>query len=107
MKLNPRAFEMVKSGTKTIEVRLWDEKRQLLKVGDEVEFANNEDASQTFKAKVIDLMQFKTFSEIYGAYPAGDFGGETKEELEQNIYKYYTKEDEAKYGVVGIKLELI
>lgn len=37
MNLNNRPFESIKEGTKTIELRLNDEKRSLLKVGDEID----------------------------------------------------------------------
>ena len=38
MRLNKEPFEMIKSGMKTIELRLYDEKRKLLRIGDEIEF---------------------------------------------------------------------
>ena len=38
MKLNNGPFERIKNGTKTIELRLNDEKRQLLKIKDLIEF---------------------------------------------------------------------
>ena len=40
MKLNNGPFEQIKNGTKTIELRLNDEKRQLLKPNDLIEFTN-------------------------------------------------------------------
>ena len=39
MKLNKSPFERIKNGTKTIEFRLFDEKRQQIKVGDKIEFS--------------------------------------------------------------------
>ena len=40
MKLNSTPFEMIKNGEKTIELRLFDEKRQQLKAGDKIVFTN-------------------------------------------------------------------
>lgn len=37
---------MIKSGEKTIELRLFDEKRQCIKVGDEIEFVNTNEKYQ-------------------------------------------------------------
>lgn len=37
-KLNNFPFEKIANGTKTIELRLYDEKRQKLNVGDEIVF---------------------------------------------------------------------
>ena len=58
MNLNNRPFKSIKEGTKTIELRLNDEKRSLLKVGDEIEFTNrdtNEKSSTSyiFKPKIV------------------------------------------------------
>ncbi len=43
MKLRPNPFSMIKSRQKTIELRLYDEKRQLLSVGDIIRFVNTKD----------------------------------------------------------------
>jgi len=51
MKLQPSPFEKIKNGSKTIEVRLNDEKRQLLKVGDEIQFSLATDYSQVIKQR--------------------------------------------------------
>ena len=40
MKLNASPFEMIKSGVKSIELRLYDEKRQKIKIGDTIIFTN-------------------------------------------------------------------
>lgn len=42
MNLNPEPFGMILSGQKTIELRLNDEKRKLIKVGDRIEFTQTE-----------------------------------------------------------------
>ena len=38
MKLNEKYFEYIKRGTKRIELRLNDEKRKLIKIGDKIRF---------------------------------------------------------------------
>ena len=38
MKLKPQYFDMVISGTKIYEIRLNDEKRRLIEVGDKINF---------------------------------------------------------------------
>jgi len=44
-------FSKIASGNKTVEFRLYDEKRQLLKVGDTIEFENLAD-QQILKVKI-------------------------------------------------------
>ena len=39
MKLRPQPFNMIRSGQKTYELRLYDEKRQRVQVNDEIEFS--------------------------------------------------------------------
>ncbi len=46
MKLNKSPFERIKNGTKTIEFRLYDEKRQQIKVGDKIEFSKLPDLQE-------------------------------------------------------------
>ena len=48
MNLAPSPFEMIKSGAKTIELRLYDEKRRAVKVGDTIEFTNTESFPRGF-----------------------------------------------------------
>ena len=42
MKLNPKPFAMIAEGRKTIELRLYDEKRQGISLGDTIVFKNTE-----------------------------------------------------------------
>lgn len=37
MNLQPKYFDFIKDGTKRIELRLYDEKRQLIRLGDIIE----------------------------------------------------------------------
>ena len=45
MKLNPAPFGLIKAGKKTVEMRLFDEKRQRIKAGDIIEFTNTRSGS--------------------------------------------------------------
>ena len=40
MRLNNEPFNKIKEGTKTVELRLLDEKRKTLRVGDKIIFTN-------------------------------------------------------------------
>ena len=43
MYLQDKYFDFIKNGTKRIELRLNDEKRQQIKIGDSIEFSNKKD----------------------------------------------------------------
>jgi ASC-1-like (ASCH) protein len=106
MKLQPTPFEKNKNGSKTIEIRLNDKKRQFLKIGDEIEFSLITDPTQSVTAKVVELNKFGKFKELFAAYPAHEYGGENQDEWEL-MYEYYRVEDEKKYGVLAIRLQKV
>ena len=108
MKLHSSPFEMIKSGVKTIELRLYDEKRQQIKVGDTIVFTNTA-TGETLSAKVKNLHRFASFAELYQNLPLLHCGY-TEEDIEtahpDDMLAYYSAEEQAKYGVVGIELTL-
>lgn len=105
MKLNREPFDAVKSGNKTVELRLYDEKRRLISVGDEIEFTCA-DGGEKLLATVAMLYRYADFRELYAALPARDIGYAGREESAdyRDMYAYYPEESIRKYGVVGIKL---
>lgn len=110
MKLNPSPFEMIKSGKKTIELRLNDEKRRRLKIGDEIEFENTDDSTQVIKTKVLNLYRFCSFDELYKSLPllkCGYTSDDVSTAHPSDMDCYYSDEQQKKYGVVGIEIELI
>ena len=44
MKLNDAPFEMIEQRMKTIELRLWDEKRRSIAIGDKIAFIHAENS---------------------------------------------------------------
>ena len=65
MKLNESPFERIKNGTKTIEFRLYDEKRQQVKIGDKIEFSKLPDLQEKLIVDVIDLYREDTFENLF------------------------------------------
>ena len=108
MNLHPQPFSMIASGTKTIELRLLDEKRKSIRIGDTLVFSNNADAS-TVSCTVKALHVFADFDELYQTLPL-DKCGYLPHELEtasaKDMEAYYPPEKQKNYGVVGIEIEL-
>ena len=106
MKLNSSPFEMIKSGQKTIELRLFNEKRQQIKVGDKIVFTDNT-TGETLNTTVLKLHCFDTFDKLYQSLPLLQCGY-TIEDVDNadpsDMEEYYCIEDQKKYGVVGIEL---
>lgn len=109
MKLNPTPFEQIKSGAKTIELRLFDQKRQTIKEGDTIVFSNT-DTGETLYTTVLRLHRFDTFAALYQALPLLSCGY-TKETVASahpsDMEQYYSAEEQKRFGVVGIELSLI
>lgn len=104
MKLNPEPFERVMSGTKTIEYRLNDEKRQKVKAGDTIIF-NSED--QQIEVKVTEVINAHNFSELRTVLYNAGYIKNFNEFDPAAMRKYYSIDDEHKYGVVGIRIHLV
>ena len=106
MNLQPKYFDFVKNGTKRIELRLNDEKRQQLKLGDEIEFSDNE---SSLKAEIIGLLRYNTFSDLFEDFDAEILADKsmTKAEILEALEKFYTPEKQAQYGVLGIKIRVL
>lgn len=107
MRLAIGPFEKIKSGQKIIESRVYDEKRSHINIGDEIEFVCNEDPSKKLLTKVKAIYRYRLFEELFSDFPLNYFAGESKKELNEEIEKFYPKEEQEKCGVVGIKIELI
>ncbi len=107
MKLKSQSFNAIKSGKKIIEARLYDEKRRTLKLGDRIEFTRKPNREEKIEVQVIGLLKYKTFADLAEDYPPEYFGANSKDNLLNSVYNYYTKEKESKYGVLGIRIKRI
>ncbi|RWZ78323.1 MAG: ASCH domain-containing protein [Candidatus Microsaccharimonas sossegonensis] len=96
-------FEAIVSGQKTIESRLYDEKRQLIQLGDEIIFTNREAPEQTVAVIVVGLLRYDTFSALFRYNGPTRFGGESVEWLENQINEFYSIDEQHIKGVVGIE----
>lgn len=109
MRLNPQPFEMIKSRQKTIELRLYDEKRRKIKSGDIIKFINSETGSYIV-CQVSKLHIFSSFAELYNNLPLLRCGY-TEEDIgtadAKDMDEYYTPNEQKKYSVVGIELNLL
>lgn len=106
MKLNQEPFEKIKNGTKTVEFRLYDEKRRTVQIGDEIEFSKLPELQEKLLVKVIDLYKEESFAKLFKKVFAGEDENEIKKRAE-SMNRFYTSEKEKEYGVVGLKIKVI
>ncbi len=100
-------FNQLKEGKKIIELRLFDEKRQKIKMGDYILFTNSEDKKDSFHAKVINLHWEKNFDALCNKIQPYQAGFRTRDDLTNALEEFYTPTDQQKFGVVGIEIGLI
>ena len=107
MNLQPKYFDFMKEGTKRIELRLYDEKRSQIELGDIIEFSKSE--NDKLKAEVIGLLRYNSFKDLFEDFdiPILADAFMTKEELLSVLSEFYTPEKQAEYGVVGIRLKML
>ena len=107
MKLDPLPFKMIGSGEKTVEMRLFDERRRKIKVGDMIRFENRE-SGEKLLVRVTSCDVFPSFVELYRAYSKESIGYRSDEVASPaDMEKYYSPENIKKYGAFAIGIELI
>ena len=109
MKLQPEYYNFILNGTKRIEIRLFDEKRQQIKIGDTIKILKEPELNESFNVKVIGLLRYNTFEDMFKDFDISVLSDSsmTKEELIAVLEQFYTKEKQKQYGVLGIRIELI
>lgn len=109
MNLQPEYYNFIVNGTKRIEIRLFDEKRQQIHIGDTIKFLKEPNLDEFFNAKVVGLLRYDSFEKMFKDFDISLLSDQsmTKEELIKVLERFYTKEKQQKYGVLGIRIELI
>lgn len=105
------AFEKVKNGSKIFDVRINDDKRKNIKIGDTITYYNLSDIEETVTVQVSNRTRFDTFRQAYMSEKnMRVFGGEITDDTEtmlKKAYRIYSKNEEIKYGIIVFKTELI
>ena len=110
MNLTPLPMQQIRDGRKTIELRLYDEKRKLVSVGDTIKFINTEDSNDILSVTVTNLFVFASFDELYKHLPllkCGYNDENINDASPDDMDIYYSKEKQNKYGVIGIEISLL
>ena len=100
MRLQRQPFEAIRLEQKTIEMRLYDEKRRQIAVGDSITFRCD---GEELTVRVIALHRFPDFAALYAALPHSKLGSTDPKDME----RYYSQEEQRKYGVLGIEIKRV
>ena len=109
LKLQPKYYDFILNGTKRIEIRLYDEKRQVIKIGDTIKFLKEPKLNETFDVKVVGLLRYNSFDDMFNDFDIKLLADSsmTKEELKDVLEEFYTKEKQEEYGVLGDRKSVV
>ena len=109
MHLKDEPFEAIKSGVKRYEIRVNDEKRQKMGIGDAILFKRLSDSLDGVVVRISDRREFNTFDDMIKCLDFKDIGmeGKTVQEVLDLYHSFYSSEEEKKYGVVAFKIDLM
>ena len=110
MDVDGKWFEKIVNGSKTIELRLNDEKRRTIKTGDYV-VLNNLDVTTDLRKCVVRVTQLHyadSFAQLYASVDTTKCGYTSSDSPNpDDMLAYYSAERQAEHGVVGIEFELL
>jgi len=110
MKLYSGPFQAIKTGYKSIELRLNDEKRQKLQIGDHIEFTCIDSPDEKIIKKIKALHEFENFEILFQKLPllrCGETPFSLREADPEKMRNFYSPEKLEKYHALGIELEEI
>ena len=110
MHLSEFPFSNVLAGYKTCDLRVYDEKRQKVRPGDEIRYYNLDDSGAYVDVVVVGVSVFRKWRDLYDELNLLKCGYKAKDlpfAKPDDMYDYYeSKADEEKYGVCGIHFQL-
>ena len=105
MHLDYQIFEATRRGEKILEVRLNDEKRRKIKVGDIIQFERAGDGL-TIQVFVAAVRMYENLADLVAHEDLSKAGGIYKDQKDWKtcLQKYYSQEKQNLYGVVVFEL---
>lgn len=97
MRLHLAPFYEIKRGRNTREVRLNDDKRRKVSVGDFIIFKMRPDYKESVKVKVLEIKKYPTYNDILKSF---------KDKSNISL-DYYSKDDVSKYGFVVFEIKVV
>ena len=106
MGLQNKWFDAIESGRKKFELRLFDDKRKQINVGDTIVFTSKD--GRKLKREVVCIIREQTFMSLAARFPlvwnlASD--DVTSDDMLKLMEEFYPVEKQEKLGVVAIGLQ--
>jgi ASC-1-like (ASCH) protein len=97
----------ISQGKKRVEMRLYDEKRRRLKIGDYISFSDKESGQGACLCEVTSLHVARNFEDLYAFFPRKSILGYERNEKANpdDMLTYYSEDKIKTFGVVGIGIK--
>ena len=85
----------------------YDEKRQKINIGDIIILKKEPELNESFKVRVVGLLRYENFDRLFEDFEIDRLADKSMRKLEllEELEKFYTKEKQKEYGVLGIRIE--
>ncbi len=107
MKLRDKPYDAIRGGKKTVEIRLFDEKRKSLKEGELILFKKLPYLHGMLYRKICAIKRFADVKDIYAEYGAEAVGCKLEDSADvfaNAMSKYYGEDEITRYGWCAIEL---
>lgn len=95
------SFDKIINGTKRIDLRLFDEEHQKIKLNDIIEYVR-EDSGERLLCLVRGIVVFERFDDMIEILPTKIFGYDSKEEIKIRASRFFSFEEQMRNHVMGI-----
>jgi len=106
-KITEQVYEWISNKMKNIEIRLYNEKSNKIKINDTINFIVIDNEEKKIKVNVVGLLIYKDIESLLKDIDIKKIAPVNKEELEQMLYNIFGEEKVKKHNIIGIKFELI
>ena len=103
-RLDADIFSIIKNGVKDVEIRLYDDKRKKLKVGDKIVFYKRPEEIEKIECTITKLEKYNSFSDVVDNIDMERIylEGTSKEDYIKLMRRFYSEDEEKNLGVLAI-----
>ncbi len=107
MRLDRKDFDRLKEGTKCWEIRLNDEKRKGIRVGDQIVFMRRPELEERLPMIVEERQLYSDVQRLLDKVPLKEIAPPEMTEVEwiQSFMSHYRPEELVQYGIVAFKVK--
>lgn len=107
MRIKQPYFDMIRSGEKIFELRLYDDKRSKIKPGDRIIFSHTDKNSITteFSTEVLGLVRARNFDDLFAIISFVKCGFNSLKQAITTMEQFYPEDAQRKFGVVAIAIK--